>query len=458
MPIEARRLLGLLFAGFALLCLALGYIQLCRGDALASDPRNPRLVLPDPAAARGGILARSGEVLADGPAPGRRAYRVRSLWHAIGYTDPRYGTAGLEAVYHRYLAGVDGRSILQNWLLELRNEAPRGADLVTTIDPGLQAAAAAGLGRRKGAVVVLDARTGDVLAMVSRPDPGYPPALPDGIRPQDRNDAPFLNRALYGLYPPGSAFKIATAAAALRAGLGGFATDCRGRAAIAGRAIRDAGRAGHGRLGLERALAVSCNVYFARLGAAVGAGTLTGAARALGLGAAPPFDLGGAKGSLPEVRGRIELLETALGQGRVLVTPMQMALAAAAIANGGLLVRPRIAAALRYRMGPPAVLPAGARRRALTAAEAALLRQYMETAVAVGTARRAAARDWRVGGKTGTAQAPGGKPHAWFVGFASSGTRQLALAAVVEHGGSGGEVAAPIAAAVWRAAAGGAVH
>ncbi len=383
-----------------------------------------------------------------------RVYPVPSLCHTVGYTDPRFGASGLEAAYDRVLAGRDPRSVWAAWLTELRGGRGRGADLVTTLDLRIQAAAAQALGGRAGAVVVLDAATGDILALVSRPGFQDPPTERSWERDIARTDGPFVNRGLQGLYPPGSAFKIVTAAAALRSGLGGFAFACRGQTTVGGRRIKDAGAAGHGRVGLARALAVSCNVYFTRLGERLGGRVLIAQARAFGLGSAPPCDLGTAAGTLPDPRDAAELAETAMGQGRLLVSPLQMALVAAAVVNRGVIVRPRLVQAIRYPSGDEEIRPR-VWRRPLAAGTAEALRRALEQAVREGTGWRAiAGRGYAVGGKTGTAQAPGGRPHAWFVGFARRPGRRLAIAVVVEHAGSGGAVAAPIAAAVWRAAGG----
>lgn len=454
MPVEARRLLKALGLGFALLGLWLGLVQFGLADRLAGDPRNPRLCVSSPSTRRGGILARGGEVITAGPAPMARIYPVPSLCHTAGYTDPRFGASGLEAAYDRALAGRDPRSVWASWLAEVRGGTGQGADLLTTLDMRVQAAAARALGRRAGAVVVLDAANGDILALVSQPGFHDPPTVRSWTQDLARADGPFVHRGLQGLYPPGSSFKIVTAAAALRADQGGFVLDCRGQTTIGTRRIKDAQASGHGRVDLARALAVSCNIYFTRLGARMGGGTLIDQARAFGLGSAPPNDLKTAAGKLPDPRNEAELAETAMGQGRLLVSPLQMALVAAAVVNDGVLMRPRLIQAIRYLSGTEEMGPR-IWRRPLSAEAAATLRRALEGAVRTGTGRRAiSGAGYVVGGKTGTAQAPGGRPHAWFVGFAHRPGRRLAIAVVVEHAGSGGAVAAPIAAAVWRAAGG----
>lgn len=385
-----------------------------------------------------------------------RVYPVASLCQTLGYVDPRFGASGLEAAYDRALAGREPQSVWSTWLAEIRGGQACGADVQTTIDLSLQRAAARALGRRRGAVVVLDAVDGDTLAIVSQPGFQTPPSSESWAEDRARADGPFLNRVLFGQYPPGSVFKIVTAAAALNAGIGDQTVECRGEIVQDGRLIRDAGRVGHGRVDLSRALALSCNVYFAKLGHCLGGAALTGQARSFGLGSAPPFDLRTAKGSFPKPRSEAELSEASIGQGRILVSPLQMALIAAAVANDGKIMRPRLVHSVKYSARDRDEERPHVWRRALGPETARLLRDKLVAAVNQGTGHAAAVNGITVGGKTGTAETPGGRPHAWFVGFAFVGDRKLAIAVVVEHAGSGGTVAAPIAAAVWRTAAGGA--
>ncbi len=309
----------------------------------------------------------------------------------------------------------------------------RNRDVRLSIDIRLQMAAAEALARKlpagNGAVVVMSAGSGDVLAMVSASNE---PATGD----------PLLDRARYGLYPPGSTFKLVTAMAALRIdpklterkfnchGVGG------GRAGteIPGwrKVIRDdIGDSAHGTLAMGRAITVSCNAYFAQLGVyAVGAQALHDTAELLDIPA----------GAIPELKKMLPF--AAYGQGPVLVTPFKMARVAATVAAGGWMPQgrwvvddgnPRIEA-------PRAILDAGA---------ATFLANSMRSVVTAGTARHAmAGTPVNIAGKTGTAQLDEGMPHAWFAGFApydGEASRRIAFAVLVEHGGYGGRVAAPLA-------------
>ena len=296
---------------------------------------------------------------------------------------------------------------------------------------------------QKGAVVVMDAATGGVLAMVSAPAPD-----PPGTRTVEPTPDELLDRARYGQYPPGSTFKLVTAIAALRnePALAHRIFECHalpgGRAGtmIPGwnRAIKDdIGDHAHGRLDMERAIVVSCNAYFAQLGVHLGSKSLAETAAEMGISTGTATDL------------RQALPFAAYGQGPVLVSPFKMARVAAAIAAGGRMPEGRwIDDENNDRTdGPREIIPAE---------QAAFLARAMRRVVTEGTARHAMAGTMvNLAGKTGTAQLDTGLPHAWFAGFApyeGDASRRLAFAVLVEHGGYGARAAAPIAREVMEAA------
>ena len=295
----------------------------------------------------------------------------------------------------------------------------------------------------KGSVVVMDSATGDVLAMVSAPAP---------LPPSQRSAAPspdeLLDRARYGQYPPGSTFKLVTAIAALsgnpelrhRTFLCHGLSDGRAGTVIPGwnRAIKDdIGDHAHGTLDMERAITVSCNAYFAQLGVNdVGSQRLAETAAKMGISTGDPAEL------------RRYLPFAAYGQGPVLISPFKMARVAAAIAADGRMPEGRwIGDANNPRTDAPLVV--------LPPEQARFLAGAMRKVVTEGTARRAMAGSAiAIAGKTGTAQMDTGMPHAWFAGFApADGARRIAFAVLVEHGGYGGAVSAPIAREVVEAAA-----
>jgi peptidoglycan glycosyltransferase len=260
-------------------------------------------------------------------------------------------------------------------------------------------------------------------------------------------DGGILDRARFGLDPPGSTFKLVTAIAALQSdpALADFASECvrlpDGRVGAQTRwgVIRDdvADLEPHGVLRLEQAMAVSCNAYFSRLAARVGAGRLHAAARSLGIRAANPDD--------PATLA-VSLAQAGYGQGQVLATPFQMARAAATVASGGWIPQARWQANERGRDAPV---------RGLDPTAAALLGRAMRLAVTRGTGNAALASGIPIAGKTGTAEVAGAPSHAWFAGFAPYGAgsgRVMAFSILVENGGYGGTVAATLAPAVVDAA------
>jgi cell division protein FtsI/penicillin-binding protein 2/cell division protein FtsW (lipid II flippase) len=297
---------------------------------------------------------------------------------------------------------------------------------------------------QNGAVVVMDASSGDVLALVSSPAPD-----PPGSRPSAPSPDELLDRTRYGLYPPGSTFKLVTAIAALRVNpelkhrtfLCRTLPDGRAGNVIAGwnRPIKDdIGDRAHGTLDMERAITVSCNAYFAQLGVHdVGSKALAETASELGI----------STGDAAELRKALPF--AAYGQGPVLISPFKMARVAAAIASGGHMPEGRwVSDESNSRNDAPVDI--------LPDSQAAFLARAMRRVVTEGTARHAMAGETAgIAGKTGTAQLDAGMPHAWFAGFApydADAAHRLAFAVLVEHGGYGGATSAPIAREVMEAA------
>ena len=346
---------------------------------------------------------------------------------------------------------------------EMRKVLDRPRDVRMSIDARLEVRVAEilrkqleALKKDRGAVVVMDPATGDVLALVSLPLPPEPELNPSGsveaeslIPPGDSN--PYLDRARFGLYPPGSTFKVVTAMAAMRKDMslvhktyecirlpdgrvGNFLKGSK-------RPIRDdvMDKDPHGTLDMERGIVVSCNAYFAQLGFYdVGAQALFDTASVLGIAAASPNTAAQLNKSLAQ---------SSYGQGQVAVSPFQMARVAATVANGGAMPQGRwITDETNVRTAAPQpVLPADA---------AGTLGNFMREVVLNGTGRRAASASAAVAGKTGTAELASDPSHAWFIGFAPyNGTgRKIAVAVLVENGVYGGTAAAPVASEIVDAA------
>jgi cell division protein FtsW (lipid II flippase) len=330
----------------------------------------------------------------------------------------------------------------------------RDRDLHLTVDAGLQRRLAAILSAHarksatgQAAAVVVDPDTGDVLALVSYP---WPAMERQSAHAPDADKAALLDRARYGLYPPGSTFKLVTAAAALRRDLDLSGTmfgcirlpDGRVGAKLPGRRpIRDdvSDSHPHGTIDMHDGLVRSCNAYFAQLALRVGPDAILETALKLGISVSP-------SGSLQRLRETLP--QAGYGQGDVIASPLRMARVAAAIANGGVLREPRVIAGGRDVEGPThpdLLLPPEAAER---------LARYMRDVVLEGTGRSLRGHPGRIAGKTGTAEVAGAASHAWFVGFAPHGpaTRRIAFAVIIENAGYGGEAAAPVAGDIVSAA------
>jgi len=395
------------------------------------------------------------------------------------HADDLVGVSGLEGWGEQYLAGTrggtlaiispDGRIV---WTLAERPAKP-SRSIYTTLDVNLQRTAESILGQSVGAIVVLDVHNGEVLAMVSYPR--YDPRMLTAGATAEQwqallNDPqrPFLNRAIAGTYPPGSAFKIVTMSAGMEGlGLTEYSTFyCAGRwDGLADGATRYCWlRSGHGTLDLLHGLMQSCDTVFWEIGKALNERdpyALPNYARGFGLGTPTGLNvLDEAEGLIPDPEWKAQhysgaeqqwlprdAVNMAIGQGDVLVTPLQMANLVAAVANGGTLYRPRLVRRIGSLMGDdmqdfaPEVLG----QLPVSAANLEVVRRAMEGVVTGGTAARAfTGATVRMAGKSGTAEAPPGEPHAWFVGYAPADDPQIAVAVVLERGGEGGRNAAPL--------------
>lgn len=466
MKAEIQRVGLALALGFFLLTLGIAWWQVARAGELGNRAGNPRVAEAAVRAQRGTIYAADGTVLARserGPdGRFRRVYTDPSLAQTLGYLSARYGVTGVEEALNDYLDGQRGRSPLEQIQQEISRTPVRGNDVVLTIDPRVQQAAATALGDRPGAVVALDPRSGAVLALVSSPTFDAGAIDRDGETLLKDPRTPLLNRATQGQYPPGSTFKTVTAAAALESGT--YSPDARFRCTsgflVSGFVVACRGvPEGVQEYDFAHAYAWSINATFAEIAVRVGAPTLVQTARRFGFESRLPFDIPLATSRLLRPGNAFDpvlLASTGFGQGELAVTPMQMALVAAAVANDGVLMEPYLVQRVQTPTG--AILrehqprPLG---QAIRPETAAVLRSFMVTAVREGFGGPAAIPGVEVGGKTGTAETASGQAtHAWFIGVAPADRPQVAVAVIVEHGGQGSAVAAPIAQAVLRAALG----
>ena len=449
--------IGRLAAVFTLLFLVLAawqlWVQLVEGPRLASDPHNPRasLLLPY----RGAIVARDGTVLAKSSAHGRVYPLGPALAQTLGYASQRYGTAGLEAAFDRDLRGrADANSPVAQWraMFGPRDAGfRRGSTIVTTIDPRIQATLYAALSAwPRAAGIALDPRSGEVLAIASVPS--FDPATIDAhFRAISHNSqSPLINRALAGLYPPGSSFKIVTASDALDAGivtLSSVFVD-NGNLRVGNFTFHDDEEESTGRQTLVGAFALSSNVDFGGIALELGDQRWFDYAGRWRLGEPIDFTLPTERDRLPspEEMSPGILAQLGFGQADLLVTPMRMALVGATIASGGTEPHPYLVRFVRARDGSErSYAPATALANPIPGSIADEVRILMEACVNHGTGTAAALPGVQVAGKTGTATIATGRSHAWFVAFAPADAPRIAVAIVVENGGYGGVAAAPIA-------------
>lgn len=441
---------------FAALAVLLTWYQFFRAEELWAHPNNPRRASLGKSVLRGGFYDRTGEPLTvytkDGTGIGR-SYVLNSLAHVIGYADARYGTAALESVFDSELSGALTAIELENTLGAAIGRSMAGADVTLTIDRRIQEVAAAALAGRRGAVVAIDPLTGDILAMVS--NPGFNPnnISKDWFWISKDQRQPLINRAISGLYPPGSTFKplIALASPDL---WNGTTIHCGGKTMVGGRQISEPRMTAHGEVDLNTAMAVSCNVAFVEWGLKAGWSDVREVCRRFGIGEVPPFILPLERSRLPSGKiSEVELAETSIGQGRLQLTPLSMALAMCGIANEGIIMAPRLVKKVSSRMGLYEVnYPEVVWHRAASADLCQQITSAMQSVIEWGTGQRAAIPGVQVAGKTGSAENPHGISHAWFVGFAPAEAPRAVVAVIVENAGSGGVVAAPIAKEVLQAA------
>ncbi len=406
---------------------------------------------------RGRILDRRGRALASGSGRNRRYPRGSTGGMTVGHleevsrkqarrgeTDPApgelVGASGLEEAYEERLRGEPNVRLLVvdragNRLETVaRADGRRGKDVRATLDARVQRAAEAAFGGTTGGAVVLDPGSGDLLAVV--PAGSFDPGNYVGVRGID----PF-NRALSGLYPPGSALKVMTAAAALDSRVVKPTTNVTGPAEYRG--VRNFESGAFGTIPFATALKFSVNTAFAQVAEDLGTGRITRYARRFGFNRPPRLRVDAATSSFPRPQDEGDLMWGAIGQAQVLATPMQMATVAATIANAGMRMEPRLTF-----VQPKQV------KRVVKRRVARKMVELMENVVEGGTGTAARIGGIRVAGKTGTAEVDVDgerRNHAWFVAFAPASDPKVAVAVVSEYGGVGGQVAAPIARRILQA-------
>ena len=466
------KLFAFIVALFAVLVGFTSWWSVFDAEALKDKVANKRPLLEQQRIERGRILAADGTLLARSVPKGRgdalryvRRYPEGALFgHPLGYSFVREGDSEFEKYHNDELIGEG--SELASILDELRGVQQEGNDIVTNIDPEAQRVALAGLEAAGfGAVVAIEPSSGRVRAMASNP-PYDPNRVPFELEELNRNkiETPLVNRATQGLYPPGSTFKVVTAAAGLDSGTIDLEStiDAPSTIDVQGQPLSNSDGASYGPITLEPALTGSVNTWFAQLGEEVGSDTLFEYMDRFGFGSTPAIDLpdeqvyrsGVYEGD--DLLGRgdaVDVARVAIGQERLLVTPLQMAEVAAAVANGGSLMKPQIWSRVVDPDGRVVDrLDPSQYGSPIDEETAASLTNAMEGVVSEGTGTNAAISGIPVAGKTGTAETPFNEScdsadanQAWFIGFAPADDPEVAIAVTVECTDSfGGEIAAPI--------------
>ncbi len=471
------RVFGVVLVLFALLAFFTARWTIIDRSKLQDNPQNKRALLAQEKIARGAIFAGDGTTLArslrsaDGTYT--RRYPQQGLFsHAVGYAYLIPGTAGLEQFYNGTLTGRSRG--LESTLRKLQGKGGQGNDLRTSLDPRAQQVALDQLAGRPGAVVALDPRTGRVRVMTSIP--GYDP---NALRTEKATaalnrapGAPLLNRNTQGLYPPGSTMKVVTSIAGIDSGAYTPDSIINGKNGIkiSGVPLNNDGGTDWGPIDLTTALTHSVNTVFAQVGEKLGKSTMQRYMDRLGFEKPVQVDLPIGErypsGTYCDRGGRLRLVEptadcvdigrVAIGQSKLLVTPLQMAMVAASVANGGDLMTPYIATRAvdpdgrTVMQNQPTVFS-----HVMSRATADKITAMMQKVVQEGTGTAAALQGINVAGKTGTAEkgAPGSNiTQPWFIAFAPADNPRIAIAVTIEKtvGGFGGTDAAPIAKAVME--------
>jgi penicillin-binding protein A len=475
---QIRRVAVFVLVLFFLMFSAPFYWQVVAGDKLANDPRNARKIFKEYSLERGKMVLRNGQPVAISVATNdklkfQRTYpQGRRYGMVTGFYSLVFGSSLAENAFNTYLVGKAPEQFAQNLIDLFTARSTPGGTLRLTLDPSAQTVAERELGQRKGAVVALDYKTGKVLAMTTFPryDPNQLSIHDsDKIRANWNRllkdpDQPLLNRAADALYPPGSTFKVITAAAALEDGISAdqpLPSPPSYTPPKTSRPIRNfgGGTCRSGELNLTDALTISCNTTFAALGNRLKAAKLVDEAEKFGLNEKSPYQLRAATSSIPRDMDEPSTAQSAIGQRDVRVSPLQMATVAATIANGGKRMAPHVVDEVVDDSGKRVkTFRNESLGQVIPGDVADQVKQMMGAVVDRGTGTFARIPGVQVFGKTGTAQhAEGAAPHAWFIGFAEQQDRSIAVAVVIENGGdigseaTGGKVAAPVAKAVMQA-------
>jgi len=473
-----------IFCGLLVLALLVrdNWIQYVQAEGLKTHKQNRRVAIAQYSQPRGNIIVDGRPITGSKETDGvdfkyKRTYKNGPMWAPVtGYASQAYGSTQIENLEDGILTGNDDRLFFNRTVDMFTGKKPKGGDVITTLNAKAQEAAYKGLGKNKGAVAALDPRTGKVLALVSTPS--YDPSKFAGSSKSDEDawkamqgevdeDNPTLNRALRQTYPPGSTFKVVTAAAALE---NGKYTDIDGatnsplpwRLPLSTQPLRNEGNIPCENATLRQALRYSCNTVFGKLGDDLGKEKMLEEAKKFGFNDEVFMPVRASESVYPEKMDRPGNALSSIGQFDTRATPLQMAMVAAGIANDGKLMKPYMIDSLRApNLNTVDQTSPEEMSQPLSSENAGKLQDMMETVVKEGTGTNAQIPGATVGGKTGTAQHGvdnSENPYAWFISYAKTDEGSpVAVAVVVESSDTlrddiaGGKLAAPIAKDVMKA-------
>ncbi|WP_326573703.1 penicillin-binding protein 2 [Actinacidiphila glaucinigra] len=473
-----------IFCGLLVLAMLVraNYLQFVQADELKTNTHNRRVAINQYATPRGDILVDGKAITGHTETNGsdfkyKATFKDGPLWAPVtGYASQAFGSTQLESIYDSILTGDDDRLFFKRTVDILSGKEKQGGDVVTTLNGAAQRAAFKGLGNKKGAVAAIDPRTGAILALASTPS--YDPSSFAGNSEKDSKawnalqkendpDEPMLNRALRQAYPPGSTFKVVTAAAALQDGLYDSIdepTDSEVPYILpdTNQELKNEGGIACKNVSLREALRVSCNSVFGKLGATLGRDKMVEEAEKFGFNKEQFIPVRVAASNFSTKMDKPQTALSSIGQFETAATPLQMAMVASAIANDGKLMQPYMVDKLQAPNNTVVEhTKAEELSQPLSADNARKLQEMMETVVTEGTGKNAQIPGVTVGGKTGTAQHGvdnSEKPYAWFISYAKTDNGSpVAVAVVVEDASanrgdiSGGGFAAPIAKSVMEA-------
>jgi Cell division protein FtsI/penicillin-binding protein 2 len=455
----------ILYIFLGLIILMMGYFTyfiIFRSNEVINNSYNKRQAILSERVVRGEILSADGEVLAktsvDENGKETREYPFGEVFaHIVGRCSK--GKTGIEEAEDIRLltSNLNAFEIMYNDLIARKS---LGDNVVTTLNAKLQKIAYDALGNYRGAVVVMEPSTGKILAMVSKPsyDPNKVDKMWEELLADEESQSPLINRATQGLYPPGSTFKILTSLEYIRENPTSYTKyhyRCNGSIQYEEMTIHCHNNKVHGNLDLPRSFAKSCNTSYANIGKSLNMDSFNTLCNDLLFNSSLPFEMESNPSQFTLKKGTSgvkELMQTAIGQGNTLITPLHNAMITSAIANGGIMIKPYVVERIEnadkgtVKKFSPKIIS-----KPMTAKEASYIGKMMRLVVTDGTGTKLEDMKQKAAGKTGSADNSNGKAHAWFVGYAPLEAPEIVVSVIVENVGTGSDYAVPIAKQIFSA-------